>query len=381
MEKGFAFGVSALGYSLKKGKLTVNEDEAKIVRLIFDLYLSGMGIHLIKKELESRGILSPSGSPRWSTASILIILKNEKYVGVLKQKKTLTIDYLSHKRKANEGEEKYVVVENNHPPIVDKEIFDRTQAELQRRKAATFEKSRYSNRYVWSGKIECAVCKSKFERRHNERKPNPPKIVWQCSEAVKYGREKINAQGQKVGCNNKSVHEEFLKENFLAVLNTVIENKDLVVRELKTAVQHVIARSPNNADEMRAITASVERLILRKSKLVDTYVDGLITRAEFEEAKSRYSKQLDLLEKQLLSLKHGNETIETLQQKLANVETAIENLARLKEFGDSICSELLHKVVVDGREKISVYLKTNENADMFVKMPVSFSQYCHCKQQ
>jgi hypothetical protein len=171
------------------------------------------------------------------------------------------------------------------------------------------------------------------------------------------------------------VHEGFLKENFLAVLNSVIENKDVVVQELKAAVQQAIARSPNNADEMRAITANIERLILRKSKLVDTYVDGLLSRDEFEEAKSRCSKQLDLLDKQLLAVKHGNETIEALQQKLANVEAVIENLARFKEFGDSVCTEVLHKIVVEGRNKISFYLKTNENADMFVKMPVSLVRY------
>ncbi|MDR0470535.1 MAG: recombinase family protein [Nitrososphaerota archaeon] len=380
MERGFAFGVGALGYNTKNGKLTINEDEAKIVRLIFDLYLSGKGVFLIQKELENRGIPAPNGRLNWSTATILIILKNEKYIGTLKQKKTLTINYLTHKRKTNEGEEKLIVVENNHAPIVDKEIFDRAQKELQRRKSAAIDKSRYSNRYVWSGKVECAQCKSKFERRHNETKPNPPQIVWRCSQAVKHGREKINAQGQKRGCNNKAVHEEFLKENFLAVLNAVIENKDLVVQELKTAVRQEIAKSPNNADEMRAITANIERINARKLKLVDTYLDDLMTRDEFEDTKSRYNKQLDALSKQLSSLEHGNETVETLRQKLEKVETVIENLARLKEFGDSVCGELLHKVIVDGREKISIYLATDKNADMFVKMPVSFSKGCSDKQ-
>ena len=52
MERGFAFGRGVLGYRLKNGKLTINESEAKIVRLIFDLYVSGMGLHLISKELE-----------------------------------------------------------------------------------------------------------------------------------------------------------------------------------------------------------------------------------------------------------------------------------------------------------------------------------------
>jgi hypothetical protein len=118
------------------------------------------------------------------------------------------------------GEEAFVIIENNHAPIVTKEVFDRVQEEIARRKTATFERSRYSNRYPFSGKVECAHCKSKFERRLGNKKA-VNQVVWRCSEAVKYGSEKVNAQGQKVGCNCKAVHEWFLKENFLAVLNTV----------------------------------------------------------------------------------------------------------------------------------------------------------------
>ncbi|MDR0471525.1 MAG: hypothetical protein LBH79_07390 [Nitrososphaerota archaeon] len=113
---------------------------------------------------------------------------------------------------------------------------------------------------------------------------------------------------------------------------------------------------------------------------VPKIIDGLLTRDDFEEANNRYSTQLATLKKHLFTLKLGNKTVETLQQKLDNIEAAIENLARLKEFGDSICGEVLHKVVVEGREKITYYLKTDKNADMFVKMPVSVSQYCPQKQ-
>jgi len=148
----------------------------------------------------------------------------------------------------------------------------------------------------------------------------------------------------------------------------------LVIQELEAAVRLEIARSPNNADEMRAVAANIDRLVLRKSKLVDTYLDGLLSRDEFEDTKSRYNQQLDVLRKQLSALEHGNETVETLRQKLEKVETVIENLARLKEFGDSVCGELLHKVIVEGREKTSFYLANDKNVDMFVKMPVSFSK-------
>jgi DNA invertase Pin-like site-specific DNA recombinase len=375
MEQGFVFGASIFGYHLKDGKLAINEDEAKIVRLIFELYLGGLGASLVSRELENRGIPAPQGGARWSNVSVMSILKNEKYNGTLKQRKTITPDYLSHKAKINYGEEKFIVIENNHAPIIEKEIFDRVQVEIRWRRVAKIERSRYSNRYVFSGKVECASCSSKFERRFTSQKADKRQVVWRCAEAVKYGKEKINAQGQKVGCNCKAVHETFLKENFLAVLNSVIENKDVVVEELKKFVRHAIDNSPNMGNEIKEVMAGLDKIATRKSKLIEMYLDGMMKRPEYERAFGQYDKQEQALRKRLLALDSENKIAQDLQQKLDNIDQAVENLARLKEFGDSVCSEVLHKIVVEDREKISFYLKTNENTTLFVKMPLLLSGY------
>jgi DNA invertase Pin-like site-specific DNA recombinase len=376
MEKGVVFGACPFGYNLYKGKLTVNEDEAKIVKLIFDLYLSGLGLMLVSKELANRGISSPNGAERWKPTVIRQVLRNEKYIGVLKQRKFITTDYLSHKRKPNEGEEAVITVENSHEPIIEPEMFDRVQKEMLRRKTATIEKSRYSNRHVWSSKVKCAYCNSTFKRRINNRKMQNSQIIWQCTEALKFGREKVNAQGKKVGCNCRAIHEQILKENFLAVLNTVIENKDQVIQELKNSVQKVIDKSPNNAPEIKVISTDMEKIAMRKVKLLDLCVDGLITRAEFEKSNNQYNKQIEALNKQLLALKLDNKVAEDLQQKLEDIEKTIETIVRLKEFSESVCGEILHKVVVEGRDKMSFCLTTGENKDpVFINMSPLLSKY------
>jgi len=376
MERGIVFGARALGYNREKGRITIKEDEAKTVRFIFDLYLSGMGAHRIRKELENRGIPSPNGGARWLGTTVLKILKNEKYTGVLKQKKLITTDYLSHKRKRNEGEEAFIIVKNSHAPIISQEIFDKVQAEIKRRKNGAFEKSRYSNKHVWSGKIKCAYCNSTFKRKTNNIRSQTPQVIWQCSEAAQYGKEKIGAQGQKVGCNCKFVHEEVLRENFLAVLNAAIENKDYVVEELRDAVRKAIDESPDKSDELKAVGAAMEKIAHKKSKLLmELYMDGLITRDEFKKTNEQYDKQLAVLSSQFSALKNDDRAAEDLRQKLDNIETAVENLARLKEFGDEICGEVLHKVVIEGRDKMSFYLNASGNENpVFFKIPLSMPQ-------
>jgi DNA invertase Pin-like site-specific DNA recombinase len=375
MERGVVFGDKIFGYHVEQGKLAVNEAEAKTVRLIFDLYVnSGMGTTAICKELENRGISTYSGNMRWRASAVLNILRNEKYIGTLKQRKQITFDYLSHKKKLNTGQEKHIIIENNHAPIVEAEMFYNAQKELDRRKRTSLEKGRYSNRYPFSGKIKCAYCNSTFKRRVVNKKANNPLAVWQCSELLKYGREKLNAQGQKVGCNSKAIHEQFLKENFLATLDAVIANKNQVVDELKRYIRQAIAGSPNQGNELKEVVAGLEKIASKKSKLIDMYTDGLIKRAEFEKSFGQYDKQQEVLAKQLSALDSENKIAKDLQQKLDNIDQAVENLARLKEFGDSICSEVLHKVVVEGRDKISFYLSTDKNANTFVKMPPSLTQ-------
>ena len=200
-------------------------------------------------------------------------------------------------------------------------------------------------------------------------------MVWRCAEAVKYGKEKTNPQGQKVGCNNKAVHEWFLKENFLAVLNGVIENKDIVVQEVKEHIRQAIADSPNKGAELKEVLTGLEKIAVKKSKLIDMYTDGMIKRAEFEKSFNQYERQQEALQKRLSSLDSENKIAQDLQQKLDTIDQVVENLVRLKEFGESVCSEVLRKVVVDGRDKISFYFATDKNASVFIKMPESFMQH------
>jgi len=117
-----------LGYTKgKDGQLVIVEDEAKIVRLIFDLYLQGHGCRRIKKHLERNGIKTVTGKAQWSTSTIDRILSNEKYMGSVITQKTYVKDYLSHKQVRNQGELTQYLIENNHESIIDPEMFERVQ--------------------------------------------------------------------------------------------------------------------------------------------------------------------------------------------------------------------------------------------------------------
>ena len=117
-----------LGYDKdENGRLVIVESEAIVVRKIFELYLNGWGVRKIKKYLEENGIKTVTGKNVWSTSTIDRILSNEKYVGDVLMQKSFTEDFLTGKRKKNEGELDMYFIENDHEAIVSRELFEKAQ--------------------------------------------------------------------------------------------------------------------------------------------------------------------------------------------------------------------------------------------------------------
>ena len=117
-----------LGYTKDcKGNLIIVEEEAAIVRKIFELYLLGFGVRKIKKYLEEHQIKTVTGKEIWSTSTIDRILCNEKYVGDVLMQKTYTEDFLTGIRKKNNGERSMFFIKNDHEPIISREDFEAVQ--------------------------------------------------------------------------------------------------------------------------------------------------------------------------------------------------------------------------------------------------------------
>lgn len=134
MERGVVFGRSMLGYDVKDGRMTINPEGAELVRLIFHKYgVEQKGTSIIARELREAGYKTLTGNTRWNNSHIVKILKNEKYVGDLVQKKTYTPDYLTHQKKYNDGAEEKVCLTDHHEPIIDRVLWNTVQSELQRR--------------------------------------------------------------------------------------------------------------------------------------------------------------------------------------------------------------------------------------------------------
>lgn len=126
---------SFLGYDRgQNGEPVINEKEAVIVRQIYNLFLGGETYHGIARRLTEEGIKTPTGKDTWHAETIRHILTNEKYKGDALLQKTFTVDYLSKKRKINQGEIPQIYVEGSHEAIISQETFEQVRVEIKRRK-------------------------------------------------------------------------------------------------------------------------------------------------------------------------------------------------------------------------------------------------------
>ena len=129
-----------------------------------------------------RNFCHESRKQRWQTSTVESILQNEKYKGAALLQKCFMVDFLTKKRKVNEGEVPQYYVEHSHEPIITPEEFDKVQTELARRKQISRQ---YSGKSIFSSRIVCGDCGSYFGSKVWNSTSKYRRVIWQCNSKFK----------------------------------------------------------------------------------------------------------------------------------------------------------------------------------------------------
>ena len=289
MEQGAVFGRSLLGYTVKDGSLTVNPEEAELVRLIFHKYgVEKKGTTVIARELEEAGFRTHRGGSRWRSGCLVKILKNEKYAGDLVQKKTITPDYLTHARRRNRGEEELVALRGHHQPIVSRELWDAVQAELARRNRKGARGAGPSSRYALSGKLRCGVCGACFVSRQRRRKDGTSYRRWSCGG---------NQAGCGVGMTLRDETALDMVRQALAALE--LDTGGLADGVTAAALEAVRAAAQGGAERRRERELALERLDRKREAALDAFLAGELTGEELRRMTGRYDREAGALRERL----------------------------------------------------------------------------------
>lgn len=224
------------------GNPEIDEEQAVVVRRIYDSFLAGEGVTTIAEKLNQEGIPTVRGG-KWRKSTIYSILTNERYKGDAIINKTFVVDCLTKKVKKNNGERPKYYVENNHPAIIDPVVFARVQEEVARRSTKRQEyrkgqgeiKMRYSAKYALTQVMVCGECKSPY-RRYTWVKNGEKKGVWRCECRTKFKKKYCK--------HSPAIEERYLHETIMnGVMSVAQENTNLLTvlkqGELYYQVQHL----------------------------------------------------------------------------------------------------------------------------------------------
>lgn len=339
MERGVVFGHSLLGYDLIGGKLYVNPKGAEIVKLIFQKYaVEKMSPKEIARLLQREGYRTCTGNPQWSTSYLIKILNNEKYVGDLVQRKSITPDFLTHRKMRNHGDVPLIRIENHHEPIISRELWALTQETLKKNNKHNGTPSGHSNRYVFSGKIRCGECGAGFAGRLKRKRDGSRERKWSCCRVVSEG------SGTPKGCDVGRLVRDDDAMNMLktAIRSLQLDKKTIISNVTALALDAIRAGEEGTKEDPQRLRYEIQRMEQKKEFLLDSYFSGEITTADMQVMKARYESRLEDLR---LRLADASE-----KQNTQNDTEELKNTIRKEVTAVLSCeteSEVFYKSILD----------------------------------
>jgi len=355
MKAGVVFGRDMLGYFVKNGKLIINHDETETVRLIFHKFLNeNKGTHAIARELREAG-LRPKRVKQWSNVTILRVLRNEKYVGDLLQKKTFTPDYLTHAKKYNRGHEDMIYLRDHHEPIIDRETWDKTQKELARRSPSDEQRSKHSNRYWCSGKLVCGECGQRFVSRTKHLKNGSVYKAWRCYSAANRGIRKTDNFGDEIGCDSFAVNDKVVLACTKFVIEHIRFNKEKIINELSNDIRAVLSQDVNSVD-VKKLHDKIDDINDKKTKAINAMIEGTIDKDDLKLMNERYNNDIAEVQAQIFEAENSHSLQQTVVARINDCITEIRSVVNMNLEDEMLYRELIEKVVVRNDNIIDIFM-------------------------
>lgn len=334
------------GYIKTKGdyfNLQINEEEAEVVREIFDLYVNqGYGTHKISKILNDRGLTSLRGIA-WSTTAVSRILKNKLYAGYVVNGKSEVSDFIEKTRRKKD-ESEWIEIERPELQIVPLEIWEKAQNVNKTNNSGleTTIHQKRSNKHLFSTLINCSGCGYSFRRSIRKRK-NDTSIVWCCS-----GR---NHHGADYCSNTTTIPESELIENIDGYFLSLIKDKQKFIDSIISQYQK---RQPKNPGT--ALSSQLEVLKRKKQKQIQMFENDIISLAELKERTAVIDSQIAQIRLEL-DCTESPEDIEKKSRQL--YRTLSENFSKYSSVANMTNAELktlIKGIIADEKGNIQIEL-------------------------
>ncbi|MCL1949218.1 MAG: recombinase family protein [Turicibacter sp.] len=334
-----------LGYDrADEGGLIINEKEATIIRLIYTMFLEGATPHTIAKHLTAEGILTPGGKSIWSQTTVKAILSNEKYKGDALLQKSYTVDFLTKKKKINEGEIPQYYVENAHEAIIEPVVFEMVQQEMDRRKKG---KSRHSGVGMFASRIKCGECGSWYGSKVWHSTSKYRRTIYQCNHKFK-GEQK---------CSTPHLAEETIKGLFISAVNKLLVDKDEIIANFNLVKNELF-----NTDGLETERSELQNEMAVTAELIQKCIEeNARTALDQKEYQERYEGLVARFDTTKARLDEVSELVSDKKARGKLVQAFIDELnvqdGLVTEFDERLWFTLVDYATVYGEDDIRFTFK------------------------
>ena len=361
LEKGRVLGTDNIwGYKKDDGKLVIDEEEAKIVKEIFEVYANDekIGLKNLSLYLKDKGMLNRNGNPIHQN-TLKKIIQNPKYKGFYTGGLSTVIDYRSKKRNFNNPSE-WKVYEDNLavPPIVSKELWEKANKKLLERSKSSSMYQKHQTKYALSGKIYCEKHKCGFVRKVKHYKTKGDIIRWICQDYNNTGRK---------NCTTPFVLEQDIYSILLNVFKSYEKYRDEISKELLSFYSEILFNENTTNKEIK-LQNQINSLLSKKEKLLDLALDGILSKEDLKTKNvlikneiTDLKAKLEKLQKQAIKKKNQKQYLNVLNENiLKNLDVTENNLEQYIE-------KFLDKIIVKNNEnksELQIILNTKELIDI-----------------
>ena len=357
IKNGHVLGNDKLyGYDKKDCVLTVNEEEAEIIRIIFDLYGNQrLGTRTISKRLMELGYTSREGNA-FNTLTIRHILENPKYKGWYCGNKSQSVDYRTKRNILLDESEWVTYPDPSIPAIVSEELWNRANALYKRRREEMKSHSSgvsFHNRYPYSAKIYCEEHGTTFHRQVIQTKKGQQE-VWQCKVYRSHGR---------AACSAPQIRSSDLDVILSDIFKELVRDKGKIIDSLVTVLTNI----PKEVDygKLRCqVENEMDDLERKKNRLLDLSIAGALTVEEFKERNDAFNAQILECQGKLTAIRQEEENRTSEELDIPAIRRALDEALRFTgDIDTALVATILDRVVVK-REST----KDDIHLDIFLKL-------------
>ena len=331
--------------------LKINEEEAKIVKEIFESYVyKGIGTTKIAWNLNDRGIRTKKTKSKWVQTSIVRMLKNPIYTGRVTNKKSEVTDFITGTRKGL-PEEEWIVVEKPEMRIISDELFNRAQELLeQRSNEFKLNNKREKTEYVFSTLIYCKHCGYSFRRIKRKYTADGPEYIrWVCS-----GR---NSMGVNHCPNTTVIDEEELLNAIKIYLKSIIKNKKDFMKAVEKEFEKITKLRENNERSEESLLKEIEKVTVKKQKYMEMFQNEIINIQELKKYTNPLNEDIARLERELKLITSEIKEKDVLEKELNKTIKTVDDILNNQTITNAMLKTIIDVIEVDSDSNVEVRLK------------------------